>query len=665
MREVAELFRSAGPLANAIAGFAERAEQVAMAEEIAAALRAPEQLLIEAGTGIGKTFAYLVPALFSARRVIISTGTRALQDQLFHRDLPTIARALGLPVQVALLKGRANYLCLHRLTLAEQQAAARGVKREVATALDRVRRWSFATPSGDIAEIGTLGEQHPVWPWVTSTRDNCLGAECPEFQRCHVAAARRVAQAADVVVVNHHLLMADLVLKDEGFGELLPGADAVVIDEAHQLPDVAAQFLGLSISTRQLQSLSRDLVAELMLLSSVGGSAASWAQTFDRRVADAEGTLRGMGDRLEADAWPAAFFESLEVLAADLDQLVNMLAPVAADNGSIASLKRRAQEIVDRLATLLSAADDSPSSAGIRWVQATQYGFTAHYMPVDTAQQLGALVASRPCSWIYTSATLAVGDDFSHFKRRLGVENARTARFGSPFDYPHQALLYLPRGLDAPSSRRHTRQVIEAAWPVLEASGGRAFLLFTSHRALREGAEVLAGMLRSSMPFPVLVQGEAPRDLLLQKFRDHGNAVLLGTGSFWEGVDVKGPALAVVVIDKLPFAVPDDPVLKARLDAIEREGGNPFFDEQVPQAVIALKQGVGRLIRDSEDFGVVMICDQRLTGRPYGRIFLNSLPAMPRTDDLGQVTRFLRERLNAVGISTPASSEELPLSQLS
>lgn len=635
-----------------------------MAEEVAAALGSPEQLLIEAGTGIGKTFAYLVPTLFSARRVIISTGTRALQDQLFHRDLPTIARALGLPVHVALLKGRANYLCLHRLTLAEQQAAAKGVKREVAIALDRVRRWSFATRTGDIAEIGTIGEQHPVWPWVTSTRDNCLGTECPEFQRCHVAAARRVAQAADVVVVNHYLLIADLVLKDEGFGELLPGADAVVIDEAHQLPDVASQFLGLSISTRQLQALSRDLVAELMLLSSIDGNAGSWAQTFDRRIVDAEGALRGLGERLDADAWPAAFIESLEALAADLAQLVDMLAPVAPDNASISSLRRRAEENVERLETLLSA-NEAAAAAGIRWVQAGQSGFTAHYMPVDTAKQLGELVASRPCSWIYTSATLAVGEDFSHFKRRLGVANARTARFGSPFDYPRQALLYLPRGLDAPSSRRHTRQVIEAAWPVLEASGGRAFLLFTSHRALREGAGIIAGMVRSPAQFPVLVQGEAPRDLLLGKFRELGNAVLLGTGSFWEGVDVKGPALAVVVIDKLPFAVPDDPVLKARLDAIERDGGNPFFDEQVPQAVISLKQGAGRLIRDSKDFGVVMICDQRLTGRPYGRIFLNSLPAMPRTEDLGEVTRFLRERLSAAGISVPSPGEKGSLRQLS
>lgn len=649
MTDIAELFSSSGPLARAIPGFAERPEQVAMAEEVAAALQNPQQLLIEAGTGIGKTFAYLVPALFSARRVIVSTGTRALQDQLFHRDLPTVARGLGLPVQVALLKGRANYLCLHRLALAEQQAAARGMSREVAIGLDRVRRWSFATRTGDIAEIGSLGEQHPVWPWVTSTRDNCLGTECPEFQRCHVVSARRVAQAADVVVVNHHLLMADLVLKEEGFGELLPGADAVIIDEAHQLPEIATQFLGFVVSTRQMQGLSRDLAAELMLLSSVDRRAGEWAQSFDRRVVDARDALSGTADRLDVANWPVSFSDLLSALVADVEALVDMLTSVQAEVPVIAALTRRAAEMGERLKVLLSP--DADVSPGIRWVQATQHGFSAHYMPVDTAKQLGELVASRPCSWVYTSATLAIGENFSHFKRRLGVESGKSVRFGSPFDYPEQALLYLPPGIDAPSSRRHTRQVIDAAWPVLEASGGRAFLLFTSHRALREGAEILAGKLRNNAPFPVLVQGEAPRDLLLKKFREYGNAVLLGTGSFWEGVDVKGPALAVVVIDKLPFAVPDDPVLKARLEAIEKDGGNPFIDEQVPQAVIALKQGVGRLIRDTGDFGVVMVCDQRLTTRPYGRTFLDSLPPMTRTTDLEEVTAFLRERLRAIGIS--------------
>lgn len=661
MTDIAGLFSGVGPLARAIPGFAERPEQVAMAEEVAAALGTSEQLLIEAGTGIGKTFAYLVPALFSSRRVIVSTGTRALQDQLFHRDLPTVARGLGLPVQVALLKGRANYLCLHRLSLAEQQAAARGLSREVAIGLDRVRRWSFATRTGDIGEIGSLGEQHPVWPWVTSTRDNCLGAECPDFQRCHVASARRAAQAADVVVVNHHLLMADLVLKEEGFGELLPGADAVIIDEAHQLPEVATQFLGFVVSTRQLQGLSRDLVAELMLLSSIDRSASGWVQTFERRVVDAHDALRGAGDRIDETSWPGAFTESLSAIAADLASLVDTLTPVQGESPAIAAVLRRAAEIGERLQTLLSAQEEMPA---IRWVQQTQQGFSAHYVPVDTARQLGELVASRPCSWIYTSATLAVGEDFGHFKRRLGVDSARSVRFGSPFDYPEQALLYLPTGLDAPASRQHTRQVIDAAWPVLEASGGRAFLLFTSHRALREAAEILASKLRSFSPFPVLVQGEAPRDLLLKKFREYGNAVLLGTGSFWEGVDVKGPALTVVVIDKLPFAVPDDPVLKARLEAIEREGGNPFLEEQVPQAVIALKQGVGRLIRDTEDFGVVMVCDQRLTTRPYGRTFLNSLPPMARTRRLEEVTTFLRERLRAVGIVPPDYAADPALKEL-
>ncbi|MEY4933509.1 MAG: hypothetical protein RLZZ403_1829 [Pseudomonadota bacterium] len=654
MTSVADLFSRQGPLARSIDGFTERAEQIAMAEHVAAALQSPQQLMIEAGTGIGKTFAYLVPALLSGKRIIISTGTRSLQDQLYHRDLPTITRALGRPVQVALLKGRANYLCLHRLSLAEQQAAARGLKRDVAIGIGQVRRWSFSTAKGDVAELATVGEQHPVWPWVTSTRDNCLQAECPEYQRCHVVAARREAQAAEIVIINHHLLMADLVLKEEGFGELLPGADAVVIDEAHQLPDVATQFLGLSVSSRQLQSLARDVVAELMLLSSVDGAAGTWAQTFERRIADAESAIRISGERVDVADWPAAFVEAFELLVADLRVLCSLLEPVAADNAPMAAIKRRAGEVADRMDTLIAPDDDDRVVAGIRWVQLSQSGFTAHYVPVDTARQLGALVEARASSWIYTSATLAVGDDFTHFKRRLGVADAETVRFGSPFDYPNQALMYLPRGLDAPASRRHTRQVIEAAWPVLKASGGRAFLLFTSHRALREAAEVLAAMMKGDAPFPVLVQGDAPRDALLQRFRQYGNAVLLGTGSFWEGVDVKGTALAVVVIDKLPFAVPDDPVLKARLDAIERQGGNPFFDEQIPQAVIALKQGVGRLIRDADDFGVVMLCDQRLTSRPYGRTFLGSLPAMRRTDKLADVQQFLRDKLHGAGIDPEA-----------
>jgi ATP-dependent DNA helicase DinG len=622
-----------------------------MAEHVAAALAGRSQLIVEAGTGTGKTFAYLVPALLSGRRIIVSTGTRTLQDQLFHRDLPTICAALGRPVRVALLKGRANYLCRHRLDLAEQQAYARGLRREIATALPRVRAWSYTTRRGDVAELPGLGEQDPVWPWVTSTRENCLGAECPAFEQCFVLAARREAQAADIVVVNHYLLMADLVLKEEGFGDLLPGADAIVIDEAHQLPDVAAQFLGYSVSTRQLANLSKDVAGELLLGQQMGGAVDGALTGLDAQIAAVLAVTAGQEARLEHAQWPERLLESLNGLGARVQELAAAIAPLGGPDGQAAftRLHERLQETATRLHEL--TADEAPG--GVRWAETTARHVSAHFAPVDVAGQLSTLLEAQPCAWVLTSATLAVGDDFSHFKRRSGLARAESVRFESPFDFPNQAVMYLPKGLGDPGAPGHSRAVIRAALPVIEASGGRAFLLFTSHRGLREGAEELHEHWGERPPFPVLIQGGASRDHLLRAFREAGNAVLLGTGSFWEGIDVKGEALSVVVIDKLPFAAPDDPLLKARLAAIREQGGNPFFDEQVPQAVIALKQGVGRLIRDEADFGVVMLCDTRLVTKGYGRSFIASLPPMRRTRSLEDVQAFLRERFGTVEVATP------------
>ncbi len=650
-----ELFGNEGPLARAIPGFTMREEQIGMAKAVDHALRSRGRLVVEAGTGTGKTFAYLVPALLSGKRVVISTGTRTLQDQLFARDLPTVASALGRPVRIALLKGRANYLCVHRLELAEQQATTRGLARDVATALPKVREWSRLTKRGDVAELASLSESSPVWSWVTSTRDNCLGPDCTAFDRCHVVQARRDAQGADVIVVNHHLLMADLVLKEEGFGDLLPSADAVVIDEAHQLADVAAMFLGFVVSTRQIQALTRDLAAEL--LNGAPAVDQSAAQTIDRQLVELQDVFGQVSDRKEAEHWPAATFECLDHLQHSLQSLAKSLG--STEHAGLVAIRSRALEIANRVEVLL--ARDEEKSEGVRWAQQSNTSFSLHYAPVDVATPLSKLIGAHAGAWICASATLAVAEDFSHFTRRVGIKDARTERFGSPFDFQRQALLYLPRGLDAPSSPRHTQQVVDAALPVLAASGGRAFLLFTSHRALQFAAELLYRRLGPRPPYPILVQGEAPRDVLLNRFREFGNAVLLGTSSFWEGVDVKGAALSVVVIDKLPFAVPDDPVLKARLAAIEREGGNAFFDEQVPQAVIALKQGVGRLIRDQEDFGVIMLCDDRVRSRGYGRIFLDSLPSMPRTDQLPDVATFLRTKLADVGIvvTQPSLAAEL------
>ena len=646
MQDWDEIFGPDGPLAAGIDGFTVRPEQIGMAQRVAHALRSGTHLIVEAGTGIGKTYAYLVPALLSGRRIIVSTGTRTLQDQLFGRDLPTVAAALGCPVRVALLKGRANYLCLHRLELAEQQATMRQLEREVAVALPAIRHWSRMTRTGEIAELAQIGESAPVWPWVTSTRENCLGAQCPQFERCHVVQARRAAQAADVVVVNHHLLMADLVLKEAGF-DLLPGVQAVMVDEAHQLADVASMFLGFTLSTRQAQALCRDLVAERSAASVVLDREP--IDLLARRVAELQAAFAHAQQRWDANAWPDAAIEALELLRTALSELATLLDAPAQSGPSATALHRRTVELQHRINLLLATPGQSQA---VRWAQANNDHVVLHFVPVDVAGQLGALIEAQGGAWICASATLSVAGDFAHFQSRIGLTTAQLAEYGSPFDYRNQALLYLPPGLDPPASSRHTSQVVQAALPVLQASGGRAFLLFTSHRALREAAQLLREA--NVLNYPLLVQGDVPRELLLKRFRELGNAVLLGTSSFWEGVDVQGTALTVVIIDKLPFAVPEDPVLKARLAAIEERGGNPFMEEQLPQAVLTLKQGVGRLLRAQEDFGVVVLCDGRLRTRAYGRMFLDSLPPMPRTEELADVQDFLQRKLAAVGIDPRA-----------
>jgi ATP-dependent DNA helicase DinG len=635
-----DVFTMAGPLARALPDYAYRPEQALMAKAVGAALARLEPLIVEAGTGTGKTFAYLVPALLSGRSVIISTGTRTLQDQLFRRDVPMLAKALGLPAKLALLKGRTNYLCRHRLELATQQGALLGPERNVARLLAKVSRWAATTKSGDLAELTDLPEQSPILPSITSTRENCLGQECPQFSRCHVIDARRNAQSADIVVVNHHLLLADLALKDEGFGDLLPGAEAVILDEAHQVPDIAAQFFGQSWSVRQVQVLMRDITAEL-------AAAAIRAPSLIEAVLAVDGHLeglrfalqRGVG-RYEWSDLPDAFLDALPEIETALSELASQLEGLGGGAGT-ANCGRRAARLANTLASLRELPDES----GLRWVEVAAGGMTLQYTPFEIAERLREYVESRPCAWIFTSATLAVGDDFSHFAARIGLSEARTLRIGSPFDYPRQARLFLPPKMPDPQDPAYADRFIEACAPLIEACGGRAFLLYTSYRGLAEGVRALNARFPSP-PFPVLVQGEAPREALLNRFRELGNAVLLATGSFWEGVDVKGDALSIVAIDKLPFAAPDDPLLKARLEGIRRRGGNPFFEYQLPQAVLALKQGVGRLIRDFDDFGVIVIGDPRVKTKAYGRVFLESMPPSPVVTEVRVVADFLVKRMS-------------------
>jgi ATP-dependent DNA helicase DinG len=634
-----DIFNLGGPLARALPGYAYRPEQAAMAKAVGLALARLEPLIVEAGTGTGKTFAYLVPALLSGRSVIISTGTRTLQDQLFRRDVPLLAKALGLPVKIALLKGRANYLCRHRMELATQQGSLLGDERNATRVLARVSRWAATTKAGDLSELTDLPEQSSVWPQITSTRENCLGQECPQFARCHVFEARRNAQAADIVVVNHHLLLADLALKDEGFGDLLPGAEAVILDEAHQVPDIAAQFFGQVWSVRQVQLLMRDVTAEMTAAGIRAQSIAAAVAAVDAHLEELRAALQRDAGRYEWAGLPDAFLDVLPELETSLSDIAGQLDGLGAGAGT-ANCARRAAALANGLAALRELSEDT----GLRWVDVSPNGLLLQFTPFEIAERLREYVESRPCAWVFTSATLAIGEDFSHFAARIGLPDARTVRIDSPFDYPSQARIFLPPRMPEPQSPAFAASFIDACAPLLEASGGRAFLLYTSYRGLADGVRALQARFPDP-PFPVLVQGDAPREALLNRFRELGNAVLLATGSFWEGVDVKGEALCIVAIDKLPFASPDDPLLKARLEGIRRRGGNPFFEYQLPQAVLALKQGVGRLIRDFDDFGVIVIGDPRLKTKTYGRVFLEALPASPVITDSAVGALFLAQRL--------------------
>jgi ATP-dependent DNA helicase DinG len=651
--EYGRLLGPDGPLARVIAGFESRREQQLMADWVGETLAARGLLAVEAGTGTGKTFAYLVPALLSGRQVIISTGTRTLQDQLFNRDLPTVAQALGRPARVALLKGRANYLCLHRLELAEAMPQLPGIPAPNARMLGRIRRWARETATGDLAEVRSLRDSDPARIAVTSTRENCLGTACPAYARCHVVAARREAQAADIVVVNHHLLLADLALKDEGFGELLPGAEAVILDEAHQVPEIAAQFFGREFSARQAGLFARDALAELARLGLGTGAPREQLATLEAALGEATAALAASGARVAWAALPEAFISALERVREALSLAGGLLALADPEDPGLRQAARRAAKLAESMEAILDAGGDD----GLRWAEAARSGFTLAFTPFEVATRLGELMRAQGGAWIFTSATLAVGDDFSHFLGRIGAPAASTVRIESPFDFESQARIYLPDGLPDPASRDYTSRVVAAALPLVEAAGGRSFLLFTSHRALGEAARAIESLPGFCERYPLLVQGEAPRESLLARFRELGNAVLLGTASFWEGVDVRGHALALVVIDKLPFAPPEDPLLKARLEGIRRRGGNPFQEFQLPQAVLALKQGFGRLIRDREDFGVVMLCDPRLRTRGYGRLFLASLPPATVVTEAGEAASFLRRRLARAGVAAPLAVE--------
>jgi ATP-dependent DNA helicase DinG len=626
-----ELLGPDGPFAKEVPGFAPRESQQAMADAVEEAIADGHSLIAEAGTGTGKTFAYLVPALRSGKRVIVSTGTKTLQDQLFHRDLPRVRDVLGARLRTSLLKGRANYLCLYRLDQTHKEG--RLASREQATHLQATRAWAQRTSSGDRGEFADVPEDSPLWPRVTSTAENCVGAECPMFADCFVVKARRAAQEADVVVVNHHLLFADLAIKQEGFGEILPGANAFILDEAHQIPELAGQFFSSSVTSRQITELANDALAEC---GAVSGALASLREPIEA-IAPAAKKMRHSLDRLPVKGGFAAVENDADVqtdlhaLNDALQVLTDALKKQSERSRGLGSVYERASDVHRRLQDVT----DGCANEAVHWYELSPHGFAFHATPLDLAPPLRALREQSNATWIFTSATLSVAGEFQHFSRQLGLEDPVAMSLASPFDFTRQALAYVPKGLPEPNDPSYTECVVAAARPVLDAARGRTFILFTSHRALRRAAELLV-----DIPYPLFVQGTAPRHQLLTEFRESGNGVLLGAASFWEGVDVAGEALSCVIIDKLPFAAPDDPVLEARLSALRENGGNPFFDWQVPAAVIALKQGAGRLIRDIADRGVLMLCDPRITSRAYGKLFLKSLPPLPLTRELGDVQKF-------------------------
>ncbi|WP_459617893.1 ATP-dependent DNA helicase [Bordetella sp. 2513F-2] len=678
--DISEFFAADGPLAKALPGYRPRSAQVELAQAIERAMAERATLVAEAGTGIGKTWAYLVPAFAQGGKVLISTGTRTLQDQLYNRDLPRVREALSAPVSAALLKGRGNYVCHYHLDRLEGDDRALKSRAEVGQ-LRQIRVFAGISKTGDRADLAQVPEDADIWNRVTSTRENCLGQECPRIRDCFVVKARRQAQEADVVVVNHALFMADLVLREEGVTDLLPEVDTVIFDEAHQLPDTATRFLGSSVSTHQLLDFGRALEAAGLAYAR---EAAKWSdvarqvETAARELRLACAALERMPGRkatFEAIPEPDAFDAALARLREVLDAATRALTGVAEKHPDLLTAARSGAELSVRLARWSTPARHAPADAGwgsdlnapapvggpdadllraaaaaswsgpaVRWVEQGAHHVRLHAAPLSVAQAFSRYRKPEQ-AWILTSATLSVHGDFSHFTSQLGLDDARTGRWESPFDYSSQALLFVPRNMPEPQSPHFTGRFVETLLPLLEASPGGALILCTTLRAVDRVADALAEACEAAgHDWPLLRQGEATRRDLLDRFCRLTHPVLVGSASFWEGIDLPGEVLTLVAIDKLPFAPPDDPVIEARLRACRARGGNPFAEYQLPEAAISLKQGAGRLIRTEQDWGVLVVGDARLVEKPYGKRLWRGLPPFARTRELDEALAFYARR---------------------
>lgn len=611
--------------------FVLRPEQVALAENIDSVIKNGDVAVFEAGTGTGKTLSYLVPALASEQTVIISTGTRTLQDQLYLKDMPVISKFFT-DRRVSILKGRANYVCPHRL---EVNLKVLDKDARYLPQLTRIKTWAASSDTGDLGEILPGQEDASFLHLVTSTRDNCLGRKCPRFDRCPLYRAREIACQSDIVVVNHHLLFADLAQKEENLTRLLPEAGAVIVDEAHQVPEIARQFFGQRITSGQLVDLVRDIRNELVML---GGDDPATLFAVNR-VENATAALRSQitaGSELDFNEWvDGAGHDRIHDVDYALDGLREQLITVAARSEGLSQCLNRTANFADQFAWLTERSE--PSSEYVHWIDRRERGFVIHLSPLSVAKEMHAVTSQPHQAWVFTSATLAINKGFDHFTSALGLTDAITAIFESPFDYPSRVRAYLPGDLPEPGSSEHTAALIDEVSPIIDANPGRTFMLFTSYRALNQAA----GLMKDSSR-PVFTQGHLPRNQLLMKFREETHSILLATQSFWEGVDVRGADLKCLVIDKLPFPNPDDPLFHAEAEIMERDGGNSFVQLSLPRAALSLKQGFGRLIREEEDSGLFIIGDVRLGTRSYRDFILENLPAMSWVEDRDEAIDWLQ-----------------------
>ena len=662
VREVEAAFAPNGVLSRAADQFVARSGQTDMALAVADAIEHSQTLVVEAATGVGKTFSYLVPALLSGERVLVSTATKALQDQLFGRDLPRLVEALGVPVSTALLKGRASYVCLHRVLIARHDSGV--YDKTVLRSLAEIEQWAQTTRAGDLAELSGLDDRSPLIPLITSTRDNCLGSVCPQFKGCHVNLARREAMSADVVVINHHLFFADLAVRESGMAELLPTARIVIFDEAHQLNEIGIQFLGKNLGTGQLFDFCRDL-------RGAGLQFARGLQDWQQLAGDCEQAARNLrlcagkshsGVKLRwTNLAPqsldsAAWNESLNAVVTALTAACTALDTVSEIAPDFVRLKERAGVLAD----VANDFSDPCKPGAVRWLDvATQLRLVESPLTIAEAVKTRMLMAPKETlkTWVFTSATLGEDDALSWFTQPCGLDDARILRVGSPFDYPRQAALYIPQDFPKPADPGHLEKVAQSAALWARTLKGRTMVLTTTLKAMRLIGDLLAADFEKSGDLEVLVQGAMPKRELLERFRRYSSggqngAVLVASASFWEGIDLPGDSLQLVIIDKLPFPPPNDPMAEARSKALEEQGKNAFNGYFLPEAAMALKQGAGRLIRRETDQGVLVVCDSRLTTMGYGKRLIRALPPMKRLSS----NQELLDQLTRVGTTADLSS---------